>query len=500
MQYQVANNSLIHWLQPVGARMKRAIDRNPSLRLASLGLLNGMASLLLLSPAIILASASMTAVWLYGHIQGPLDWFATEVLCALALVSAWVTLQQYLTHPKHPEGVTLDEPDAPQLFGMLERRVTHFRIPPPHQVILTDQAKLTIHQVPRHALPVGHKTILTVGAPLLFFLSRDMFRLTLASVIAAQARKQQGLQGWIMRRCDDWPQLIDALQARPSLAARLFLPVLQGLNKLNDTLGRELRAEFQLDASRWVSEKTDDQQAEQLLASQVLADLYLHNQYWPMIMKAADRCPTPVVKPFHHFELLLGKTLNRDTSNRWLLQAQTCNNENGDLRDLLASLGVERLTWHGLPEQSACISLLSSNALKALDSDWQTRIQPEWDEHHSRFQHDLRRFKQLQQLHTEQALHGEPAMRYIELAEQLVDTDEVANICQSICDSNRSDAALNFACGRRLAESGHTQAGCKALQRAADLDRSLAHRAQAIINEQNRAWLNEDARDHKAQA
>lgn len=500
MQYQAIKNPLIDRLNPVGERVKRAINRNPSLRLVVLGLLNGVASLLLLSPAITLASASLTAMWLYGHIQGPLDWFAVEVLCALALVSAWVTLQQYLTHPKHPDGVTLDKHDASELFGMLERRVTHFRISPPHKVTLTDQAKLVIHQVPRHALPFGHKAILTVGAPLLFFLSRDLFRLALAGVLAAQARKQHGLQGWLIRRCEDWPQMIDALKARPSIATHLFLPMLQRLNVLNDTLGRELRTELQLEASRWVSEQTDDQQAEQLLTSQVLADLYLRNQYWPMIMKAADRCPSPVVKPFNHFELLLGKTLNRETSNRWLLQAQASSKDNGELRDLLAGLRVETLAWSGLPEQSACTSLLSRDALNALDKDWQTRIQPEWDEHHSRFQHDLKRFKQLKQQHAEQPLHSESAIRYIQLAEQLADTDEIAKICQSISDNNRSDAALNFACGRQLTKSGHTQAGCKALQRAADLDRSLAHRAHAIINEQNRAWLNEDTDNCRAQA
>ena len=500
MQYQAVNNPLIHWLQPTGARLKRALDRNPSLRLAVLSLVNGAVSLLLLSPAITLVSASMTAMWMYGHIQGPLDWFVTEVLCGLALFSSWVTFQQYRTHPKHPDGVTLDAHDAPELFSMLERRVAHFHIAAFNQVILTDKAKLTIHQVPRNAAPFDHTTVLTVGAPLMFFLSRDLFRLALAGAIAAESRKQKGLQGWIVRRCEEWPQLIDALQARTSIATHLFLPMLQWVNALNDTHGRELRAELQLDASRWVSEQADEQQAEQLLTNQVLADLYLRNQYWPMIMKAADRCPTPVVKPFNHFELLLGKTLNRDTANRWLLQAQTCSKDNGELRDLLAGLGVENLAWSGLPKQSACASLLSRDALNALDSDWQNRIQPEWDEHHSRFQHDLKRFKQLKQQHAEQPLHSESAMRYLQLAKQLADTDEIAQICKSICDNNRSDAALNFACGRQLAKSGHTQTGCEALQRAADLDRSLAHRAQAIINEQNRAWMNEGTDNHRAQA
>ncbi len=500
MQYHAANHPFPHWLRPAGSRLKRALDRNPALRLITLGLLNGAAGLLLLSPAIILASASLAALWLYGHIQGPLDWFFTEVLCALALVAGWIGLQQLRARPPRPDGVLIDAQDAPDLFGMLERRAAHFRLRPPDKVILTDDATLTVQRIPRYAVPLAHTHILTLGAPLLFFLSRDLFRLALAGAIAAHARKQRGLQGWILRRCEDWPQIIGALQARPGLTARLLVPALQGVDALNTLLSRELHEDIQQDANRWVSEQTDEQQAEQLLASQVLTDLYLRNQYWPMIMKAADRCPTPVVKPFNHFELLLGKTLNRDTANRWLLQAQTCRSDNRVLRDLLAGLGLERLRWAGLPEQPASTRLLSPSILKALDRDWQTRIQPQWDEHHARFQHDLKRFKQLQQQHSEQPLQNEPAMRYIQLAKQLLDTDDMAKICQSVCESNHNDAALNFACGRQLVEAGHSQAGCEALRRAAELDAALAHRAQAIINEQDRAWLREDTDPHRVQA
>ncbi len=500
MLYQAITTQHSQWFHPVALRMKRTIDRNPALRLIILGVLNSAAHLLLWSPAITLFGASLAAIWMYGHINGPLDWFAVEVLCVLALVAGWLSVQQYLTRPRQPEGIALDKQQSPELFAMLERRTGHFHTAPPHEVILTEEAKLTIHQVPRHVFPSGHKTILTIGAPLLFFLSQDLFRLALAGVFAAHARKQRGLQGWIIRCSEDLPLIIDALQYRRSLATRLLAPLLQRLDTWNDTLGHELRTELQQNAGRWVAEHIDEQQAEQLLAGQVLADLYLHRQYWPMIMKAADRCPAPVVKPFSHFKLLLGKTLNRDTANRWLLQAQTGSQGNHELRDLLAGLGLDRLVWSGLPEQPASNRLLSSDILKALDHDWQTRIQSEWDEHHSRFQHDLKRFRQLQQQHSEQSLHGEPAMRYIQLAEQLVDSDELASICQSVCDCNRNDAALNFACGRQLIESGHARAGCEALQRAAELNQSLAHRAHAIINEQNCAWLNEDMNEHKARA
>lgn len=484
----------------VSLRIKRTLDRNPGLRLAVLGILNGAASLMLLAPVISLTSASLSAVWLYNHINGPLDWFFTEVLCVLALVSGWTSVQQYLTRPRPPEGVRLEEADCPQLFAMLERRTSHFNVAVPDQVILTDTAELSISRLPNGVFPFGHKTVLTLGAPVLFFLSRDLFRLALAGAVAAHARKQRGLRGWIIRRFEDWPRHIEALQNRPGLLARLFLPVLQRLDALNMLLGQELRTELRQHTGQWVAEHTDEQQAEQLLAGQILTGLYLQHQYWPMIMKAADRCPSPVVKPFSHFELLLGKTLHRDTANRWLLRAQSTSSDNSELRDLLAGLGLERLSWSGLPDTPAISGLVSDHILKQLDHDWQTRIQSAWDEHHARFQHDLKRFDQLRQQHAEQPLHGEPAMRYVELAEQLVDADELADICLSVSESNRSDAALNFACGRRLIEAGHASAGCQALQRAAELDRSLAHRAHAMINEQNCAWLNRAPATHKSSA
>ena len=159
MQYQAVNHPFLHWLQPAGARLKRAMDRNPVLRLITLGLLNGAASLLLLSPAITLISASLAALWLYGHILGPLDWFFTEVLCALALVGGWVGLQQVLARSQPPDGVLIDAQDAPELFGMLERRAAHFRLRPPDKVILTDDATLSVRQIPQYAFPLlTHKS------------------------------------------------------------------------------------------------------------------------------------------------------------------------------------------------------------------------------------------------------------------------------------------------------------------------------------------------------
>ena len=54
---------------------------------------------------------------------------------------------------------------------------------------------------------------------------------------------------------------------------------------------------------------------------------------------------------------------------------------------------------------------------------------------------------------------------------------------------NQDNADICFASGREMLACGNSQVGYEALQRASELDRSLAIRAQALINGHKQAWL-----------
>jgi hypothetical protein len=60
-----------------------------------------------------------------------------------------------------------------------------------------------------------------------------------------------------------------------------------------------------------------------------------------------------------------------------------------------------------------------------------------------------------------------------------------------VYEGNPDNADICYASGREMLACGYSQEGYEALQRASELDRSLAIRAHALINEHKQAWLKE---------
>jgi len=487
MTHQLALEQISDWFEPGRKKLQRMIERSDRLRLLLLGLTHAAGCLIMLSPPAALALTISGAVHLSTHAQGPLDWFLVEVLGALSLFSAFLSWQLYRTRPQAPDGVTIETEHAPKLFSMLERRTAHFHIRPVDAVLLTPDAQFSIQATPRWPVPFAHHYTLCIGAPLLFFMTPGQFRLALAGAVASTAHKQCSWSGRLARTAEDWVLIYRALQNRPSLLATLLVKPLGVIIRSSDHLGRELLAEEQQVQVRWMLENSEEKNATDYLSNQVVTREFLAQQYWPMIYKAAERSPAPVVKPFAHFGLLLEKLLDVGTTRRWLLQAQICNEKNrADLRELLAGLGIEHLQWPGLPEDNAFHSIFTSTAiLKSLDTYWQSTIESEWTERHRKFCQDRLRFEKLQA--RAHQLRGNSALRYVQLAARFLDRDQAIAVCRAMYDTNQDDANLCFTSGRELLIAGCIKEGCAALQRASELDSSLANHAHALINEHQQA-------------
>jgi len=495
MNQQIVSDQITFWLEPGRKKLTRIINRSNRVRFLLLSLTNVSGCILMLSPLITLAAASASAVYLYSHIQGPLDWFMVEILGAISLFSGYLSIQLYLTRPEASLGVPIGPEQAPELFSMLERRVAHFKIRPINALVLTPDAELKIQATPKWPVPLIHSYTLRTGAPLLFFLSPGQFRLALAGAIAATAQTQHRWTGWLIQASEDWPIIVAVLEQRATLLAKVLLKPLAWIAASAHTLSAELRADRQQIQCRWVLDNTEERNAMEYLSNQVIANAFLNKQYWPMIYKAAERCPTPVVKPFAHFELLLERLLNERSARRWLLQAQSHSSTNGqpDLRDLLAELNIEHLNWSQLPAENAFHDLFTStNVLKRLDTHWQAVIESEWNQRHTSFQSDRLRFEKLQARARQQGLRGDSALRYVKLAGRFMDREKAVAIYQDMYRANLDDARLSFASGCAMLKSGHLREGCEALQRAAELDSSLANRAHALINEHRHAWIHEN--------
>ena len=318
MQQHALSEQIGVWFAPALTKAKRTVERSNHLRLVLLSLASILGCTLMLSPLILLATAAVATLYLLSHIQGPLDWFLAGALSGTSLFFGILSMQLYYTRPGTPSGVSLKEKQAPLLFSMLERRVSHFGIKPVERIVLTPRAELILQATPSWPIPFFHRYTLCVGAPSLFFISPGQFRLALAGAFAAAARRQNSVAGWAVQAADDWAIITRSLEKHPALYARIFLKPVSRIADVTKTLSIELRAQLQQIQSRWVLENTDESNAVDYLANHVVASSFLEQQYWPMIFKAAERCPTPVVKPFSHFELILERTLTEDAAKRWL--------------------------------------------------------------------------------------------------------------------------------------------------------------------------------------
>jgi hypothetical protein len=491
MQQYALSEQIAVWFAPTLTKARRSYERSSSLHLALLILANVFGCAVMLSPVILLASTSATSLYMLNHIDGPLDWFLVGVMGAISLFCGILSIQLYHSRPGTPSGVRIEKKQAPLLFSMLERRVSHFGIKPIDHVILTPRAELIIQATPSWPIPFFHKYTLCVGAPSLFFISPGQFRLALAGAFAATTRRQNSVLGWTVQASDDWATIIKSLESHPTLYAKLFLKLATSIAEFTERLSSELHADLQQIQSRWVLENTDESNAIDYLANQVVARSFLAQQYWPMIFKAAERCSTPVVKPFSHFELILERILTEDSAKRWLLQAQASRDpRHTGLRDLLAALSIDHLQWSKLPERNAFQGIFKSNAiLKNLDEYWQGIVASEWHERHNSFRKETTRFEKLQERAQRQNLRGDSAQHYIQLATRFLDKEEAISVYLRMYKGNLDNAGLCYASGRQMLACGCSQVGYEALQRASELDGSLSIRAHALINQHKQAWL-----------
>ncbi|WP_455234703.1 hypothetical protein [Thiogranum longum] len=483
MNHEAVNEHLTVWLEPARQKFMRAVNRSSSLRLSLLVLVNAAGCLLVLSPLIILAAAAGTVLVVMTDIQGPLDLLLVAVLGAASLLSLFLSIQLHLVRPARPQGVLVEKHQAVDLFGMLERRISHFRMRTVSEVLLTTEAELTIRATPRWPVPVWHTYSLCVGAPLMYFISHHQLRLALAGAIAATARKQNTIAGWAIQATTDWPAIIEAFEANPSQVTNLLLKPLYRIREITGLLSKDLRAESQQAQTRWVLENTNEKNTMEYLSCQVVAMAYLEKQYWPTILKGAERCASPVVKPFSHFELFLKSALKQELVKRWLLQAQAISgNTHGGMRDLMADLGIDHLQWSELPQSSAFQSLFNSaDILSRLDENWQGIIEPEWNERHRAFQREKLHFENLHRQAEVQNLSGEPALRYVQLTARFLDRTKAILVYRKMYRSNPDNAALCFACGREMLLIGYPEEAYEALRSAAELDKSLAGRVRTLI-------------------
>lgn len=471
--------------------------RLPGMRVVTLIGVHLSGCLLVIAAPLATLGTTGLAFSLLARTQGPLDLFLFTGLLGLATLGGYLCVQLQRLQAGVPGGVAVPAAAAPRLFASLTHRVKHFRLRRIHAVLLTDKPELRIVAWPRLPLPLLHRYYVCVGAPLTFFFSPSQFTLALAAAADAAAKSQSTVRGRLLQANDDWRLILGALQTSDTLLTRLLNRPLTAIAAVADRLSGPLKTDWRLDQGRWLREHSNESHAADYLASQIVAAEFMNKLYWPMMLKGAERCPAPVVKAFSHLPMLLEKRLSPSLAERWLLRAQGASGADCAVRDLLAELRIDQLTWRGLPRPGVFNKLFkSADILKQLDSWWQQQIEPQWRKRHADFQEDLARFKQLHKRARENKLRGDAALRYIKLCAAFLKPTEALTAYARVGDGNRDDAKVCFAAGLALLRTGGGERGVQALQRAADLEPALTNRTQALIHQHRKSWA-EDGRQRQ---
>jgi hypothetical protein len=487
VNHEVTSEQFNDWLTPLKMRLMQTIQRSSQLQRLSLVITNVAGSIVMLSPVIVFLVASIITIHFAYTSRGPLDWFFCLAFFGITLVSGYLSIQLHQLRLTDTDGVSVVPQQAPELLGMIERRVSHFGIRAPDRILLTVGSELKIMRKPHWPVPLMHKTMLWVGAPLLFFVTPRQFRLALAGAIAEASHRQKGISGWALQATDDWPLIVKTLESGSSLLTRVLLKPARNFRDITAAIGKELRAESRHAKGRWLLENSDEASTINYLAAQVVASMFLTEQFWPMIYKGAEKSTTPNVKPFTNFEVLLENNFSNALAKRWLLQAQAGSlRDHHDLRDLLADLNIDHLDWHALPETVSFHKIFeSAGILKRLDTYWRSSIEADWSERHARWQKEKVRFDSLLKKARDGKLHGSSAIRFVQMATRFLAKQPAVIATQQVYQSNQDSASVCFASGRELLRTGNFSEGTQALQRAAELDNSLANGAYALINQHN---------------
>jgi Zn-dependent protease with chaperone function len=176
-----------------------------------------LAGILLLIVALLGAAVASVAV---------LKGFAVKIILVIGAF-LWLIVKAVWIRIPPPEGIEIDEAQAPELFAMIEALRQALRAPAFHHVLVVDEFNAGVVQTPNFGPFGGNRNYLLIGLPLMKALTVDQFRAVLAHEFGHLANGHGRWSNWIYRQRLRWDRLMGLLDANESQGRVLFKPFLR---------------------------------------------------------------------------------------------------------------------------------------------------------------------------------------------------------------------------------------------------------------------------------
>jgi Zn-dependent protease with chaperone function len=314
----------------------------------------------------------------------------------------WLSAKALWVRLDPPQGRRVRRGDAPALFALIDELRRTLRSSRFHRVLVTDDFNASVTQIPRLGIFGLHRNYLTVGLPLMKFMTTEQFKAVLAHEFGHLAGGHGRFSNWIYRLRISWARLLHVLESRKSWGSFLFKPFFERYAPYFNAYSFPLARANEYEADRAAARLTSPRAlAESLTASNVIGS-YLGERYWPGIQRKADELPQPSFSPFSGMAQGMASGIEESAASEWVERAMARKTGVDDthpaLPDRLAAIGE---TPHlGLPAPGQSADRLLGAALPGIteefDRRWREAIQPSWQKRHREVQESRARLAELE--------------------------------------------------------------------------------------------------------
>jgi Zn-dependent protease with chaperone function len=268
-------------------------NRNPSLyKLRVAGMAAG-AYAYLLGMILVLLAAAGAVCWVVavGHAGG-----LVKLLLPIGFV-LWVVLRAMWVRLDPPDGLVVNERDAPELFAMIDEARRAVKAPMPHVVRIDGQLNASISQIPRLGFLGWHRNHLTLGLPLMRLLTPDEFRSVVAHEFGHLSKAHGAIGAWIYRLRATWGRIVEDLE-REKRGDWLVSGFFRSFNPRFAAASFVLARQHEYEADRLAAQAAGAPAAASALARLDVAARFVEGSYWPALFQAVTLRPDPPERPF----------------------------------------------------------------------------------------------------------------------------------------------------------------------------------------------------------
>lgn len=419
--------------------------------------------------------ALLLGAWLACHAL--LRLLPVDATMAAAVLGALVALTlKWLLWPRvpAPQGRALTRAEAPALFDALDRMCARMAAPPIHHVLVDARYNAAVLQQPRWGGLWGRRTnYLMIGLPYLLAVSTSELFATLAHELGHLGGGRAPLQAWVYRQ----RRLVGTLseQAQERFRAPWLDAALSYYNAVTFVVARQHEYEADRAASALVGATVNARG----LVRDTLQMRWLHETFWPTLLRHADRAVRPPFMPYAAM-----RTAFRAGHAQWarperldaaLAQRSGRHDTHPCLRERLAALGVPAALPPAL-ERTAADVLLGAGTTRRLvaefDALWWRREGRDWEQ---RYRQAFAARQRLQSLAAQDVATLAPSqLEELALLTTEYDTPQAARplLARLLAQPDGPHAQAAFHYGRLLLDADDAQ-GLRYLQVAAATDRAL---------------------------